>query len=56
LARPEIVLAHKARWRQAKDDVDFAATWPLLDRPARSWLQGTVMAMYPGHPWLAQMI
>jgi hypothetical protein len=49
--RAEIVLAHKARWRQAKDDLDFAAAWPLLDQPARRWLADTVKRMYPGHPW-----
>jgi hypothetical protein len=54
-ARPEIVLAHKAKWRQPKDDLDFEATWPQLDRPARSWLQTTVTAMYPAHPWLSHM-
>ena len=30
-ARPEVVLAHKAKWRQPKDDLDFDAAWPLLD-------------------------
>ena len=55
VARPEIVLAHKARWRQPKDDLDFAATWPLRDAPSRAWLQTTLATMYPGHPWLAEM-
>jgi hypothetical protein len=55
VARPEIVLAHKAKWRQPKDDHDFASTWPLLDRPARSWLRTTVTTMYPDHPWRATM-
>jgi Aminoglycoside-2''-adenylyltransferase len=54
-ARPEIVLAHKAKWRQTKDDLDFRTTWPLLDTPARSWLQTTLTSMYPDHPWLSHM-
>jgi hypothetical protein len=54
-ARAEIVLAHKAKWRQRNDDKDFAATWPLLDEAAQSWLRGTVERMYPSHPWLEAM-
>jgi hypothetical protein len=54
-ARPEIVLAHKARWRQPKDDADFASSWPLLDEPARHWLRATIERMYPHHPWLHAM-
>jgi Aminoglycoside-2''-adenylyltransferase len=55
-ARAEIVLAHKARWRQQKDDRDFAAAWPGLDEAARRWLRDTVERMYPGHPWLGRML
>lgn len=54
-ARPEIVLAHKAKWRQHRDDVDFDAAWPLLGDRARTWLHGTVATMYPDHPWLSRM-
>jgi hypothetical protein len=54
-ARPEIVLAHKARWRQPKDDADFDASWPLLDEAARTWLRATVERLYPDHPWSATM-
>ncbi len=54
-ARPEIVLAHKARWCQPKDDLDFDTTWPLLDIRARAWLRTVVTTMYPDHPWLAHM-
>ena len=41
-ARPEVVLAHKAKWRQPKDDLDFDAAWPLLDAAARAWLLADV--------------
>ncbi len=54
-ARAEIVLAHKAKWRTPKDDLDFNATWPLLAENARSWLRTTVTRMYPDHPWLRDM-
>ena len=54
-ARPEIVLAHKAKWRQQKDDFDFDTTWPLLDTQARSWVRTRVATMYPDHPWVPRM-
>ncbi len=54
-ARPEIVLAHKAKWRQSKDHTDFDATWPTLGIAARAWLHDKVAALDPEHPWLTQM-
>jgi Aminoglycoside-2''-adenylyltransferase len=54
-ARPEIVLAHKARWRQPKDELDLAAAWPLLSADAQAWLLATLRRMYPGHPWLDRL-
>ena len=53
--QPEIVLAHKARWRNPKDDEDFIVTWPRLDEPAQRWLHEQVERMYPGHDWLRTM-
>jgi len=55
-ARPEVVLAHKAKWRHQKDDLDFDAAWPLLDDRARAWLRARVTAMYPDHAWLSRML
>ncbi len=54
-ARAEIVLAHKAKWRTPKDDLDFNAAWPLLAENARSWLRTTVTTMYHDHPWPRDM-
>ena len=54
-ARPEVVLAHKAKWRQHKDDLDFEAAWPLLDDRAKEWLRAKVATMYPDHAWLSRM-
>jgi hypothetical protein len=54
-AKPEIVLAHKARWRNPKDDEDFVTTWPRLDELGRRWLREQVERMYPGHEWLGTM-
>ncbi len=54
-ARPEIVLAHKLRSLEAKNDDDFGTVWPTLDRPARKWLRETAERLYPKHPWLNRM-
>jgi RimJ/RimL family protein N-acetyltransferase len=51
-AKPEIVLAFKARRLEERNDIDFTTTWPKLDGPARTWLSDTVERLYPGHPWL----
>jgi hypothetical protein len=53
--RPEIVLAMKARWSRSKDDMDLAATLPLLDESRRRWLEETLTKLHPGHRWLAQI-
>ena len=53
--RPELVLAHKARHRRAVDDGDLAATLPLLEPPARSWLRMYLSASEPRHHWLREL-
>ncbi|RNI24665.1 hypothetical protein [Flexivirga caeni] len=50
--RPEIQLLYKARGLRPKDQVDFDATWPLLDAAQRHWLQEMLDRTLPGHPWL----
>jgi RimJ/RimL family protein N-acetyltransferase len=54
-ARPEFVLAFKAKRLRSKNDADFLAAWPRLDDRRRTWLRATVERMYPGHPWLDAM-
>ena len=50
---PEIVLSFKARQLRSKDEHDFAATVPLLDDGARSWLADYLeRCEEPDHPWL----
>ncbi len=50
--RPELVLVMKARLARPKDDVDLAATLPLLDDGPRHLLRDFLSRMHPGHPWL----
>ena len=48
---PEVTLLFKAKQARPKDDVDLAATWPLLSADKRRWLRDAVRRLYPGHPW-----
>jgi GNAT superfamily N-acetyltransferase len=53
---PECVLLYKARWSElAKNEIDFAASVPLLDLDARSWLADALANAHPGHPWIARL-
>ena len=38
--------------RRPVDDDDLAATLPLLEPSARTWLRAYLAASEPGHPWL----
>jgi Aminoglycoside-2''-adenylyltransferase len=49
--RPELVLAHKLRLTRDVDDGDLAATLPLLQSAARSWLLEALIRSDPGHRW-----
>jgi hypothetical protein len=49
--RPEIVLTHKAKNSRPKDDADFEAALPLLDRAAREFLAGFLGVYAVEHPW-----
>ena len=51
-ARPEIALLFKAKASRPKDDADFAAALPLLDRGQREWLAESIALVHPGHHWL----
>jgi hypothetical protein len=50
--RPEIQLLYKAKALRAKDQRDFEAAWPRLDRTRRQWLHDMLERTLPGHPWL----
>jgi len=55
-ARPEIVLLFKAKHSaQAKNQADFAAVLPHLDRRRRGWLRDALSRVHPGHAWLLEL-
>ncbi len=53
--RPEIQLLYKASRRRAKDEADFAATLPYLDKNRRRWLRVALQKTLPDHPWLDRL-
>lgn len=53
--RPEIQLLYKAPGLRAKDQADFVATLPHLDRDRRAWLRAALTSTQPGHPWLESL-
>jgi hypothetical protein len=48
---PEIVLLFKAKSPRDKDEVDFHAVLPKLDRRRRRWLDNALGMVGPTHPW-----
>lgn len=50
--RPEIQLLYKARGLRSKDQQDFDAAWPLLERSRQEWLHRALEHTLPGHAWL----
>ena len=54
--QPEIQLLYKAKGRREKDEADFRATLPHLDRPRRTWLREALLKTSTArHPWLAAL-
>ena len=43
---PEIQLFYKAKAPRPKDEVDFAAAWPLLHARQKAWLRQAIIAAY----------
>jgi hypothetical protein len=52
---PEIQLFYKAKGLLPKDQVDFDAAVPQLDRSARRWLDDSLAVTAPDHPWRAAL-
>lgn len=52
---PEIVLAFKARLSRPKDEHDFAAILPMLDREQRAFLADYLTRREPEHAWRLQL-
>jgi hypothetical protein len=53
--RPEVVLLFKAKHVREKDEEDFEAVVPRLDRGRRRWLRGALQRVHPGHVWLERL-
>lgn len=53
--RPEIQLLLKARGLRPKDQRDFDAVVPLLDRKRLTWLREALEVAHPGHRWLSAL-
>ena len=52
---PEIVLLFKAKVTRDKDQRDFEAVLPLLDKRQTVWLRANLELLHPEHPWLAKL-
>lgn len=52
---PEIQLFYKAKAPRPKDEQDFAAVLPMLNRHQRHWLAHTISRTYGQHPWLGRL-
>lgn len=53
--RPEVQLLLKARGLRPKDQRDFDASRPLLDRDSMVWLRESLELVHPGHGWIAAL-
>ncbi|MEP6871632.1 MAG: amino acid transporter [Anaerolineaceae bacterium] len=49
---PEVQLLFKAKAPRAKDEADFEAALPLLDKPKRLWLSDALALTEPANPWI----
>lgn len=51
---PEVQLFYKAKAPRPKDEIDFAAAWPLLSQSQQAWLKAAIAAAYGAeNAWLA---
>lgn len=53
--RPDVQLLYKAKHQRPRDDADFTAVVPLLDRESRGWLRRALTRVDPNHPWLERL-
>lgn len=49
---PAPILLFKAKYRRAKDEVDFENALPKLSAPERAWLKAGLEVVHPGHGWI----
>lgn len=52
---PELVLLHKARRLEARDEADFEQALPRLGEDARAWLAEAIRRIEPAHAWLPRL-
>ena len=52
---PEIQLLYKSKSARPKDELDFAAVIPRLDKEARDWLRTSLAVVSPSHRWLSEL-
>jgi hypothetical protein len=56
LIAPEIQLLYKSKLpNRPKDEADFRAVVPALDRARREWLAASLGVLYGTHPWLTAL-
>ncbi len=53
--KPAAVLLFKAKYRRAKDEIDFESAVPKLPALERLWLKAALAACHPGHEWLKSL-
>lgn len=53
--KPAAVLLFKAKYRRAKDEIDFEQALPKLPASKRLWLKTCLAACHPDHEWLESL-
>ena len=53
--KPAAILLFKAKYRRAKDEVDFDNALERLTAPERVWLKACLDALHPGHAWVQRL-
>jgi hypothetical protein len=54
-AVPETILLFKAKATREKDDTDFTAVLPHLERGALAWLYDALRLTHPDHAWIGRI-
>lgn len=52
---PDVQLLYKSREMRPKDDQDLSTMLPVLAAEERAWLSNALVAVSPGHPWIARL-
>ncbi|MEQ1405013.1 nucleotidyl transferase AbiEii/AbiGii toxin family protein [Neorhizobium sp. Rsf11] len=49
------IMLFKAKYRRAKDEIDFDNALTKLTDPERGWLKACLETLHPGHAWTARL-